>query len=178
VQAVGVSNYGPQQLQRIHRSGTCTQMHVLDAAFWCSLVVHTAQYGVPPHSESLLLRIRFSSSFNVLCIRYLQQQGVPLSSAQVSFPPPGRHDVQNCAFRKQLLSHLHCSALVPVPGVPCLLPQVQFSLLSKGPEQLETLAVCRDLGITVIAYSPLGLGASWQRKQDTGILPCMGCDHL
>ena len=36
--------------------------------------------------------------------------------------------------------------------------QVQFSLLSKGPEQLETLAICRDLGITVIAYSPLGLG--------------------
>lgn len=35
---------------------------------------------------------------------------------------------------------------------------MQFSLLSKGPEQLETLAICRDLGITVIAYSPLGLG--------------------
>ena len=40
----------------------------------------------------------------------------------------------------------------------CVLLQVQFSLLSKGPEQLETLAICRDLGITVIAYSPLGLG--------------------
>lgn len=39
-----------------------------------------------------------------------------------------------------------------------MLLQVQFSLLSKGPEQLETLAICRDLGITVIAYSPLGLG--------------------
>jgi aryl-alcohol dehydrogenase-like predicted oxidoreductase len=52
---------------------------------------------------------------------------------------------------------LLCNRLVS--NEPIVLPQVQFSLLSKGPEQLETLAICRDLGITVIAYSPLGLGA-------------------
>jgi len=44
-------------------------------------------------------------------------------------------------------------------GVPLASAQVQFSLLSKGPEQLETLRVCHDLGIATIAYSPLGLGA-------------------
>lgn len=67
VQAVGVSNYGPKQLERIHR--------------------------------------------------YLDDRGVPLASAQV-----------------------------------------QYSLLSKGPDQEATLELCRALGIAVIAYSPLGLG--------------------
>lgn len=67
VQAVGVSNYGPKQLEKIHR--------------------------------------------------YLDDRGVPLASAQV-----------------------------------------QYSLLSKGPDQAATLELCRDLGIAVIAYSPLGLG--------------------
>ena len=57
----------------------------------------------------------------------------------------------------RVTSALLCNRLVS--NEPIVLPQVQFSLLSKGPEQLETLAVCQDLGITVIAYSPLGLGA-------------------
>ena len=42
--------------------------------------------------------------------------------------------------------------------MPLASAQVQFSLLSREPEQLATQAVCRDLGITLIAYSPLGLG--------------------
>eukprot|EP00250_Pteridium_aquilinum_P015654 c22682_g1_i1 orf=366-1460(-) len=67
VQAVGVSNYGPRQLERV--------------------------YG------------------------YLQRKGVPLSTAQV-----------------------------------------QFSLLSNGPEQMEVKNICQELGIKLIAYSPLGLG--------------------
>ncbi|KAK9804266.1 hypothetical protein WJX72_004018 [[Myrmecia] bisecta] len=67
VQAVGVSNYGPKQMQRIYK--------------------------------------------------YLAQRDVPLASAQV-----------------------------------------QFSLLSKGSDQMDILQICQDLGIGVIAYSPLGLG--------------------
>ena len=43
--------------------------------------------------------------------------------------------------------------------MPLATAQVQFSLLSRGPDQMTTQAVCRDLGITLIAYSPLGLGA-------------------
>ena len=46
--------------------------------------------------------------------------------------------------------------------MPLATAQVQFSLLSRGPDQMTTQAVCRDLGITLIAYSPLGLG----------VLPC------
>lgn len=52
--------------------------------------------------------------------------------------------------------------------MPLASAQVQFSLLSKGPEQMETLAICRDLGIAVIAYSPLGLGAHLA-------LECLSC---
>lgn len=67
VRAVGVSNYGPRQLERVHE--------------------------------------------------YLERKGVPLSTAQV-----------------------------------------QFSLISNGPEQLEVKDICQSLGIRLIAYSPLGLG--------------------
>lgn len=43
-------------------------------------------------------------------------------------------------------------------GVPLNSAQVQFSLLSKGTQQMEVKAICDDLGIKMIAYSPLGLG--------------------
>ncbi|KAI5069432.1 hypothetical protein GOP47_0015733 [Adiantum capillus-veneris] len=43
-------------------------------------------------------------------------------------------------------------------GVPLSTAQVQFSLVSNGPEQLDIKALCQSLGIKLIAYSPLGLG--------------------
>lgn len=43
-------------------------------------------------------------------------------------------------------------------AIPLASAQVQFSLLSKGTEQMEVKALCDDLGIKLIAYSPLGLG--------------------
>jgi pyridoxine 4-dehydrogenase len=78
VKAIGVSNYGPKQLVRIHK--------------------------------------------------YLQRRGVPLSSVQV-----------------------------------------QFSLLSKGIQQMEVKAVCDDLGIKLIAYSPLGLGMLTGKYSPTNV---------
>ena len=36
--------------------------------------------------------------------------------------------------------------------------QVQFSLLSKGSDQMATKQVCDELGLRMIAYSPLALG--------------------
>ena len=36
--------------------------------------------------------------------------------------------------------------------------QVQFSLISIGPQQRDIQDVCKALGIGLIAYSPLGLG--------------------
>ncbi|KAK9145754.1 hypothetical protein Sjap_005657 [Stephania japonica] len=43
-------------------------------------------------------------------------------------------------------------------GVPLSSAQVQFSLLSYGDDQIEIKEICDSLGITLIAYSPLGLG--------------------
>ena len=43
-------------------------------------------------------------------------------------------------------------------GVPLAAAQVQYSLLSRGPQQEETRAACQDLGVQMIAYSPLALG--------------------
>ena len=42
--------------------------------------------------------------------------------------------------------------------MPLASAQLHFSLLSRDPEQLATQAACRQLGITLIAYSLLGPG--------------------
>ncbi len=43
-------------------------------------------------------------------------------------------------------------------GVPLASNQVQYSLLHREPEQDGLLETCRQLGVTLIAYSPLGMG--------------------
>lgn len=55
-------------------------------------------------------------------------------------------------------------------GVPLAAAQVQYSLLSRGPQQEEIRAVCQDLGVQMIAYSPLALGML-SGKYDKGTLP-------
>eukprot|EP00890_Picochlorum_soloecismus_P004810 jgi/Picsp_1/532/NSC_00529-R1_aldo keto reductase family protein len=43
-------------------------------------------------------------------------------------------------------------------GVPLSSVQIQYSLLSRGKIQQDAKAACDDLGLAMIAYSPLGLG--------------------
>lgn len=60
-----------------------------------------------------------------------------------------------------------------IRGVPIGTLQVQFSLLSYQDYQREVLEVCQQLGITVIAYSPLCLGllSGKYSVEDGGTLP-------
>lgn len=44
-------------------------------------------------------------------------------------------------------------------GIPLASNQVQYSLLYRQPEVDGVLDACRELGVTLIAYSPLGMGA-------------------
>jgi aryl-alcohol dehydrogenase-like predicted oxidoreductase len=44
-------------------------------------------------------------------------------------------------------------------GIPLASNQVQYSLLHRTPEVDGVLDACRELGVTLIAYSPLGMGA-------------------
>jgi aryl-alcohol dehydrogenase-like predicted oxidoreductase len=55
-------------------------------------------------------------------------------------------------------------------GIPLASNQVQYSLIHRRPEIDGTLAACRELGITLIAYSPLGMGAL-TGKYITGVKP-------
>ncbi|MCS7003558.1 MAG: aldo/keto reductase, partial [Dehalococcoidia bacterium] len=43
-------------------------------------------------------------------------------------------------------------------GVPLASNQIHYNLLTRAPERNGLLATCRDLGVTVIAYSPIGKG--------------------
>jgi aryl-alcohol dehydrogenase-like predicted oxidoreductase len=44
-------------------------------------------------------------------------------------------------------------------GVPLAAIQVEYSLLQRGPEANGVLDTCRELGVTLIAYMPLAMGA-------------------
>ena len=44
-------------------------------------------------------------------------------------------------------------------GIPLASNQVQYSLLHRAPEVNGVLEACRELGVTLIAYSPLAMGA-------------------
>ncbi|GLC52517.1 hypothetical protein PLESTB_000638500 [Pleodorina starrii] len=57
-------------------------------------------------------------------------------------------------------------------GVPLASAQIQFSLLSWGTAQQDLKSLCDDLGVTVIAYSPLALGLlSGKYSLESGRLP-------
>ncbi|MFN8640273.1 MAG: aldo/keto reductase [Candidatus Binatia bacterium] len=49
-------------------------------------------------------------------------------------------------------------AALAAEGVPLATNQVEFSLLRAMPERNGLLATCRELGVTVLAYSPIGMG--------------------
>ncbi len=44
-------------------------------------------------------------------------------------------------------------------GLPLASNQIEYSLLERAPETSGLVKVCRDLGVTIIAYSPIGKGA-------------------
>ncbi|GAQ77734.1 NAD(P)-linked oxidoreductase superfamily protein [Klebsormidium nitens] len=62
--------------------------------------------------------------------------------------------VSNYGPKQMLKIHKY----LEVRGVPLASAQVQYSLISSGGMQQEIKAVCDDLGIRLISYSPLGLG--------------------
>jgi len=49
-------------------------------------------------------------------------------------------------------------AFLAKEGVPLASNQVEYSLVERSPERNGLLAACNELGITLIAYSPLGKG--------------------
>ena len=67
----------------------------------------------------------------------------------------GAVGVSNYGPRQLRRAHAHLAAR----GVPLATCQVQFSLLSDTHLQRETKEACDELGVALIAYSPLALGA-------------------
>jgi aryl-alcohol dehydrogenase-like predicted oxidoreductase len=63
--------------------------------------------------------------------------------------------VSNYSAEQMRLAH----AELAKRGIPLASNQVQYSLLHRTPEVDGVLATCRELDITLIAYSPLAMGA-------------------
>jgi aryl-alcohol dehydrogenase-like predicted oxidoreductase len=62
--------------------------------------------------------------------------------------------VSNCDVAQTREAHWVLASM----GVPLASNQIEFSLLGRTPERNGLLDVCRDLGVTIIAYSPLAMG--------------------
>jgi aryl-alcohol dehydrogenase-like predicted oxidoreductase len=58
-------------------------------------------------------------------------------------------------------------------GVPLASNQVEYSLLNRKPETSGLIKVCRDLGVTVIAYSPIAKGMLTGKYTPDNIPPGM-----
>jgi aryl-alcohol dehydrogenase-like predicted oxidoreductase len=63
--------------------------------------------------------------------------------------------VSNYSAEQLRLAH----AALAKRGIPLAANQVQYSLLYRTPEVDGVFDACRELGVTLIAYSPLGMGA-------------------
>ncbi len=59
-------------------------------------------------------------------------------------------------YGPRLLRRAH--AALAARGIPLACNEVELSLLSRGAEKSGLLRLCRELGVTVIAYRPLALG--------------------
>jgi aryl-alcohol dehydrogenase-like predicted oxidoreductase len=62
--------------------------------------------------------------------------------------------VSNYSVRELRAIH----AALAAEGVPLATNQVEYSLLRTMPERDGLLATCRDLGVILLAYSPIGMG--------------------
>ncbi len=62
--------------------------------------------------------------------------------------------ISNCDPAQTRRAH----AVLAARGIPLACNEVELSLLQRRPEHSGLLEVCRELGVTVIAYRPLALG--------------------
>ena len=62
--------------------------------------------------------------------------------------------ISNCSAGQTRRAH----ALLAKRGIPLASNQVEYSLLHRAPERNGLLETCRELGVSLVAYRPLGYG--------------------
>jgi aryl-alcohol dehydrogenase-like predicted oxidoreductase len=62
--------------------------------------------------------------------------------------------ISNCSMAQMRRAH----AVLARRGIPLASNQVEYSLLHRASERSGLLAACRELGVTMVAYRPLGYG--------------------
>lgn len=83
------------------------------------------------------------------------RQVIPLLADEVIAGRARAVGVSNYSAEQMRLAH----SLLAERGVPLASNQVQYSLVHRRPESNGVLTACRELGVTLIAYQPLGSGA-------------------
>jgi aryl-alcohol dehydrogenase-like predicted oxidoreductase len=62
--------------------------------------------------------------------------------------------ISNCSLAQMRRAH----AVLARRGIPLASNQVEYSPLHRAPERNGLLAACREMGVTMVAYRPLGYG--------------------
>lgn len=65
-------------------------------------------------------------------------------------------------FHEAELREMH--GLLAARGVPLVFNEIEFSLLVRAPESSGLLGVCKELGVTVLAWCPLGSGRLTEKQ--------------
>jgi aryl-alcohol dehydrogenase-like predicted oxidoreductase len=76
--------------------------------------------------------------------------------------------ISNCNLDQMRKAH----AVLVCRGIPLASNQVEYSLLHRNPERSGLLAGCMELGVTMVAYRPLGYGLL-TGKYKSGDLPAV-----
>lgn len=148
VKAVGVSNYGAKELRRVARDfgkrGVPLASAQVRSAGEC-----VAGCRLHPAIQPVTFSLPFSLWHSTSCLLLL--------CCQHTCDMKPRHLIGACSVGVNQKGVVMFLLLVPLALLHMPL-QVQYSLLSSGPAQSSTKAAADDLGIVLIAYSPLTLG--------------------
>ena len=89
-----------------------------------------------------------SNSVSIPVLMYLMADAVEAGKVRAV-------GVSNYSAEQMRVAH----AALAERGIPLASNQVEYSLLHRQPETNGVLDACRELGVTLIAYSPLAMGA-------------------
>jgi len=181
-QAYGPSE-GADEEERALEASLAAGVNLLDTAEFYSLGASERRVGELTRGRDVIIATKFPpspfSGINAFpkaladSLRRLQRQSIDLlqhhfPSNRMPIPKlmnaladaveAGRVravGVSNYSAAQMRLAH----AELAKRGIPLASNQVQYSLLCRRPEVDGVMDACRDLGVTLIAYSPLAMGA-------------------
>src|SRR5258708_26508013 len=183
----GQGGFTDEDLQAAFRATLDTGINFFDTAELYGFPAHTSEKLLGRFMQGAPERVIVATKFFPLPWRFMKSQLISalrhsldrlqvarVDLYQIHWPsPPGSIETWMDAladavqagytrtvgvsnYNAQQMRRAH--AVLARRGVPLASNQVEYSLLKRDPEHNGVLAARRELGVTLIAYSPLGMG--------------------